>query len=484
MKWLIEMMALIMNNDIKRLKINSDKDTIILYHADCLDGFGAAYAAWKHFGNEAEYIPVKYNEPAPIINDKTIYIVDFSYKADELNWLVNRDNKVIVIDHHPVLPELHASNIKSYAWDFKCSGAVMTWEYFHGTCPVPELLMHIQDRDLWQFKLENTKEICAALYSASVIRSFDSWDNLAKSWDAGIKGMLISIGSILLIELEDKVHKLANTAYPCSIDGVNGLAINAGMDVASELGNELARRSGTYGAVWTYLGAGKYKVGLRSIDDFDVNKITVNHGGGGHKNAAGFFVDKNRGEKLKLILKDLSDPTNSVEQAWQKPKLLVIGHAGHGKDTVCEILRDRFGYTFESSSHILAEELIFPKLKDLYGYESVEQCYADRGNHRKEWFDLLAEYNTPDATRLGKLIFSSHDIYCGLRNVNEFYAMCESELFDCCIWVDASKRLPSESPDSMTMTMYHADYVIYNNSTIEELKENVNGVANTLELIF
>jgi hypothetical protein len=32
-----------------------------------------------------------------------------------------------------------------------------------------------------------------------------------------------------------------------------------------------------------------------------------------------------------------------------KPKLLVIGHGRHGKDTVCEMLRDHYGYTFESS---------------------------------------------------------------------------------------------------------------------------------------
>lgn len=25
----------------------------VLYHADCLDGFGAAYAAWRHFGDTA-----------------------------------------------------------------------------------------------------------------------------------------------------------------------------------------------------------------------------------------------------------------------------------------------------------------------------------------------------------------------------------------------------------------------------------------------
>ena len=27
----------------------------VIYHADCTDGFGAAYSAWKLLGNRAEY---------------------------------------------------------------------------------------------------------------------------------------------------------------------------------------------------------------------------------------------------------------------------------------------------------------------------------------------------------------------------------------------------------------------------------------------
>src|SRR3989338_9515798 len=39
--------------------------TAILYHANCPDGFGGAYAAWKKFGDSAEYIPVKHGKPIP-----------------------------------------------------------------------------------------------------------------------------------------------------------------------------------------------------------------------------------------------------------------------------------------------------------------------------------------------------------------------------------------------------------------------------------
>ncbi len=55
-----------------------------------------------------------------------------------------------------------------------------------------------------------------------------------------------------------------------------------------------------------------------------------------------------------------------------KKKLLVIGHGRHGKDTVCEILRDEYGYTFESSSKFCSKLFIYDDLKDKYEYADEE----------------------------------------------------------------------------------------------------------------
>ena len=35
----------------------------VIYHADCTDGFGAAYSAWKCLGNRAEYHACKHGTP-------------------------------------------------------------------------------------------------------------------------------------------------------------------------------------------------------------------------------------------------------------------------------------------------------------------------------------------------------------------------------------------------------------------------------------
>ena len=154
-------------------------------------------------------------------------------------------------------------------------------------------------------------------------------------------------------------------------------------------------------------------------------------------------------------------------------KLLVIGHGRHGKDTVCEILRDEYGYTFESSSKFCSKLFIYNDLKDKYGYANEEECYADRHNHRAEWYNAICDYNVPDAATLGREMFDAYDIYCGLRNKREFFAMQNTGVFDYCIWVDRSNHLPSESKDSMSLEQWMSDYTIDNNGTLDDLWFNI-----------
>lgn len=163
-------------------------------------------------------------------------------------------------------------------------------------------------------------------------------------------------------------------------------------------------------------------------------------------------------------------------------KLLIIGHGRHGKDTVCEMLRDRYGYSFESSSKFCSTLFIYDKLKELYGYKTEEQCYADRHNHRSEWYDAICAYNVPDAARLGREMFDAYDIYCGLRNKKEFHAMKNTGVFDYAIWVDRSDHLPPESKDSMSLEPWMADFTIDNNGTLEELEFNLDRLMCYLEV--
>ena len=162
------------------------------------------------------------------------------------------------------------------------------------------------------------------------------------------------------------------------------------------------------------------------------------------------------------------------------PKLLIIGHGRHGKDTVCDILASRYNFNFLSSSQFCSRKFMFNDLKDKYGYQTEEECYIDRHNHRQEWYDNISLYCQDDPSRLGKEIFKEYDIYCGLRNKSEFFSMKNQKVFDYVIWVDRSDHLPIEDKSSMTLEMWMADYVIDNNGTLSELIRNVDHLMSNL----
>jgi len=161
------------------------------------------------------------------------------------------------------------------------------------------------------------------------------------------------------------------------------------------------------------------------------------------------------------------------------PKLLIVGHGRHGKDTVCELLRD-VGYNFQSSSKFCSELFIFNELKDKYGYANEEECYNDRHNHRVEWYNMIHNYCCDDLAKLGRSLFAEHDIYCGLRNKREFFAMQNEEIFDYAIWVDRSDHLPLEDPSSMGIEQWMCDYTIDNNGSLDRLKRNVYTLIKTI----
>lgn len=165
-----------------------------------------------------------------------------------------------------------------------------------------------------------------------------------------------------------------------------------------------------------------------------------------------------------------------------KVSIIVTGYARHGKDTVCEFLTS-YKFKFRSSSEICNEKIVFPVLSEKYGYKTLEECFEDRVNHREEWFNLISEYNTPDAAKLAKDIFKENGIYCGLRNKKELIEIKNQELVDFIVWVDASKRLPPEDTSSMTITKEDCDIIIDNNGSKLELYLEVNRLNRKINAI-
>jgi len=163
-----------------------------------------------------------------------------------------------------------------------------------------------------------------------------------------------------------------------------------------------------------------------------------------------------------------------------RPKLLILGHARHGKDTFAELLNEEFGLSFKSSSQAAADIFLYDKLKDQYGYDSSEECFEDRVNHRQEWYESICDYNKDDRARLAKSILKISDCYVGMRDDEEVKECMNQELFDLIIWVDASDRLPLEPETSFNINKNCADIIITNNTTLDEFKARTSRFGGIL----
>ena len=81
---------------------------VVIYHADCTDGFGSAYSAWKLLGNRAEYYACKHGQTPPDVKDKNVVILDFSFDNATTKQMIEVAEALLVIDHHKsAMVELH-----------------------------------------------------------------------------------------------------------------------------------------------------------------------------------------------------------------------------------------------------------------------------------------------------------------------------------------------------------------------------------------
>ncbi len=160
-------------------------------------------------------------------------------------------------------------------------------------------------------------------------------------------------------------------------------------------------------------------------------------------------------------------------------KLFIVGQGRHGKDTVAEFVRENYGLTFESSSMFCAEHVVTPWLEKMgITYDSLEECYEDRVNHRMDWYAAIRAYNEKDEARLSTAIFAKYDMYVGIRSRVEFLAA--KHLSDLAIWVEASDRWTAIDP-SCKILRGDCDISVDNNGTIDELWGRLTRLFDNLD---
>ena len=271
----------------------SDPKPLILYHGRrCPDGFGAAMTAWLYYGGEVELRGLDHGEVAsvddlPPLEGRAVYVLDFAFGPELLAEVEARAAKLVLLDHH----KSAADELQGYRcrcgvvhFDLTRSGARLAWDFFFPDQPLPALIAHIEDRDLWRWALPDSAAFLAALDMEP--RTVARWAEIA-SFTPEQVAAFSARGQAMDEKYQKLCHDIADNAEPLVFNGVAGLMVNAPGMFHSQVGDLLAKRSGTFALMWQAKGSG-VKVGLRSRSTFDCIPLAQSMGGGGHPQASGF----------------------------------------------------------------------------------------------------------------------------------------------------------------------------------------------------
>ena len=265
------------------------KNPVILYHASCPDGFGAAYAAWKKFGDAAEYIPLRHGDPAPAnLDGRVVYFVDFSYPKQILLDIERRAERLVVLDHH-MGAKADVEAVREHVFDNDRSGSGITWDYFHSGTPLPRLLAYIQDNDIWKHELPQWEEV-GAFISTIPLGDFEKFDGIVARMQNETEFACIQEKGAVYAEYFSFIcNALADKSREVEFEGQKVFAVNisAPQFLQTEVGHILANRRGPFGIVWSFGPAG-WNVSLRGNGEIDLAALAQKFGGNGHHNAAGF----------------------------------------------------------------------------------------------------------------------------------------------------------------------------------------------------
>jgi len=303
-------------------------NTIVIYHGGCRDGFCSAWVYNKFRSansivnnvlddSKIEYHPGYYGQEPPDVKDKNVVILDFCYPLEVMIEIVKHCKSLVWLDHHktaePFIKFLHEEmkpfspilDRVKYDFDNSRSGAGIAWDYFFPNQPRPWLVDYVEDRDLWNKKLQYSDEINS--FIACLEFNFDVWNQ----YESLTIGDAAISGKVAIMKTEQYVREVCKNVYFADIvhpqfknqwdtpTHYKIPTVNICQVDCSEVLHELCSRHTLkpFAMYWFKRHDGMYQYGLRSIGDFDVSNVAKLFNGGGHRNASGF--------QLKYLLEEL-----------------------------------------------------------------------------------------------------------------------------------------------------------------------------------
>lgn len=273
---------------------------LVIYHGNCADGFGSAWCFHHHDPQGYEFHPGVYQNDPPDVEGRDVFMVDFSYKRPVVESMLKRARSMTLIDHHKTAiddlqPLLDVGQLRGLV-DIEHSGAMLTWQWLFGAdTPAPELIRHVEDRDLWRFALANTREIQANVFSHPY--DFAVWDQLMS---APLQDLISDGRAIERKHFKDIRELLPLCTRTMLIWGHLVPVANMPYTMSSDAAKILAQGHPFAGCYYDGTDYRIFSLRSQAPHGMDVSEIARNYGGGGHRHASGFRVALNQLRDLGL----------------------------------------------------------------------------------------------------------------------------------------------------------------------------------------
>ena len=265
---------------------------LVIYHGNCADGFSAAWCFWRKYGEACDYLAGVYQQEPPDVTGRAVYLVDFSYKRSVVLRMLEQASHIVLIDHHKTALEdlagIESEKFSTFT-DLNRSGATLAWDFLFPGEDRPLLLGHVEDRDLWRFKLAGTREIQAFVFSHEY--TFEQWDRLMSADHVELLKMTAAGAAIERKHHKDVAELVAVCKRRMVIGGHDVPVASIPYTLVSDAAHLMAQGEPFAACYWDTAEGRTF--GLRATDEgADVSEVAKQYGGGGHAKAAGFKVPR------------------------------------------------------------------------------------------------------------------------------------------------------------------------------------------------
>jgi oligoribonuclease NrnB/cAMP/cGMP phosphodiesterase (DHH superfamily) len=218
--------------------------------------------------------------------------LDFCYPAEATERIARDCLSLTVLDHHVTAERWmkeaqhqlqHQTNVQ-ILFDMNQSGAGLTARHFDE--PDNWFAQYVEDRDLWRFKLPNSKNVNA--YIQSLERTYDAYEIAYSTVDVD-QANVLGMGANKYLEMY--CREVANSARMITFEGYTVPVVNAQPIGISEVLDDLCKQH-PVSMGWYQRADKRFVFSLRSNGEVDVAQLAEKYSGGGHKKASGFSLSE------------------------------------------------------------------------------------------------------------------------------------------------------------------------------------------------